>query len=131
MYIMDRWAQDEGAANYERWESSSKLHCKPVCREMRIIPMTRRRTDHGRPARADAFEQVAYYSDVFSNGRNEYAIQKARLAIQASSRDEHLLLVDLVGGITNRPGQDVTYTQNWPHEELVGNRPTGTPLCGA
>src|SRR5262252_6041266 len=26
---------------------------------------------------------------------------------------------------TNRPGQDVTYTQNWPHEELVGNRPTG------
>jgi nitric oxide reductase subunit B len=26
---------------------------------------------------------------------------------------------------TNRPGQDVTYTQNWPHETLVGNTPTG------
>ena len=26
---------------------------------------------------------------------------------------------------TDRPGQDVTYTQNWPHEELIGNRPTG------
>jgi nitric oxide reductase subunit B len=25
---------------------------------------------------------------------------------------------------TNRPGQDVTYTQNWPHKELIGNRPT-------
>ncbi|HYG67817.1 MAG TPA: cbb3-type cytochrome c oxidase subunit I, partial [Anaeromyxobacteraceae bacterium] len=26
---------------------------------------------------------------------------------------------------TARPGSDVTYTQNWPHEPLVGNRPTG------
>ena len=26
---------------------------------------------------------------------------------------------------TNRPGEDVTYTQNWPPEDLVGNRPTG------
>ena len=25
----------------------------------------------------------------------------------------------------NRPGDDVTYTSNWPHEPLVGNRPTG------
>jgi nitric oxide reductase subunit B len=26
---------------------------------------------------------------------------------------------------TNRPGDNVTYTHNWPHETLVGNRPTG------
>jgi nitric oxide reductase subunit B len=25
---------------------------------------------------------------------------------------------------TSRPGLEVTYTNNWPHEELVGNRPT-------
>lgn len=25
---------------------------------------------------------------------------------------------------TNRPGQDFTYTSNWPHEKLVGNKPT-------
>ena len=28
------------------------------------------------------------------------------------------------GATTNRPGQDVTYTSNWPHEPLVDNRPT-------
>ena len=28
-----------------------------------------------------------------------------------------------MGSTTERPGQEVTYTQNWPHEELVGNRP--------
>ncbi len=33
------------------------------------------------------------------------------------------------GATTNRPGQDITYTSNWPHEPLVGNVPTtGTLL---
>jgi len=28
------------------------------------------------------------------------------------------------GATTNRPGKDITYTSNWPHEPLVGNKPT-------
>jgi nitric oxide reductase subunit B len=28
------------------------------------------------------------------------------------------------GASTNRPGQDITYTSNWPHEPLVGNAPS-------
>lgn len=27
--------------------------------------------------------------------------------------------------VTERPGQEITYTNNWPHEELVGNTPSG------
>jgi nitric oxide reductase subunit B len=30
--------------------------------------------------------------------------------------------------VTERPGQSITYTNNWPAEELVGNRPTGSLL---
>ena len=30
--------------------------------------------------------------------------------------------------VTERPGQEITYTNNWPAEELVGNRPTGSLL---
>lgn len=30
--------------------------------------------------------------------------------------------------VTERPGQEITYTNNWPSEELVGNRPTGSLL---
>lgn len=30
--------------------------------------------------------------------------------------------------ITERPGQSITYTNNWPADELVGNRPTGSLL---
>ncbi|MFT6405934.1 MAG: nitric oxide reductase subunit B [Candidatus Azotimanducaceae bacterium] len=28
------------------------------------------------------------------------------------------------GATTNRPGMEITYTSNWPHEPLVGNKPT-------
>ncbi len=27
--------------------------------------------------------------------------------------------------VTERPGQPITYTNNWPHEPLVDNRPSG------
>ncbi len=30
--------------------------------------------------------------------------------------------------VTQRPGQDITYTNNWPPEDLVGNKPTGALL---
>ena len=30
--------------------------------------------------------------------------------------------------ITQRPGQDITYTNNWPADELIGNAPTGGML---
>ncbi len=30
--------------------------------------------------------------------------------------------------VTDRPGQAITYTNNWPPEELVGNKPTGALL---
>ena len=30
--------------------------------------------------------------------------------------------------VTERPGQAITYTNNWPAEELVGNRPSGSLL---
>ena len=26
---------------------------------------------------------------------------------------------------TNRPGSDITYTNNWPNEDLIDNKPTG------
>jgi nitric oxide reductase subunit B len=29
---------------------------------------------------------------------------------------------------TNRPGDTVTYTSNWPHERLVGNEPTSDAI---
>ena len=30
--------------------------------------------------------------------------------------------------VTERPGMEITYTHNWPPDDLVGNRPTGTMI---
>ena len=78
------------------------------------------------PVRREAFQALsAYYADVFSSGRNEYAIQKGALSDPEKLREMALSS----GGHPGRPdrtgrARDVTYTQNWPHESLVGNEPT-------
>src|SRR5690606_20017308 len=30
--------------------------------------------------------------------------------------------------VTQRPGQDITYTNNWPPDDLIGNKPTGAMI---
>jgi nitric oxide reductase subunit B len=79
------------------------------------------------PARADAFEVLSgYYRDVFENGRDEYAIPRGALTDEAKARDMAAFFWwTSWAASTNRPGSDVTYTNNWPHEPLVNNRPTG------
>ena len=80
--------------------------------------------------RISAFDELnRYYSDVFSSGRNEYAIQRG-----AMSDPEKLHQMSSFfwwtawAASTNRPGGNVTYTQNWPHEPLIGNEPTGSTI---
>ncbi len=132
MFILDRWAQGEGAANYETLgverKAALQARLQETMRRNTYDAATRRITVD--PARADAFEHlVAYYSDVFASGRTEYAIQKGALSDATKAREmtSFFWWTSWVAS-TNRPGQDVTYTQNWPHEELVGNRPTGAAI---
>jgi nitric oxide reductase subunit B len=78
-------------------------------------------------ARAVAFEQnVAYYADVFARGRAEFAIPAGTLTDAAKARQlTAFFFWTSWAASTDRPGDSVTYTSNWPHEPLVGNRPTG------
>src|SRR5262249_51800872 len=78
-------------------------------------------------ARASAFNDLRlYYADVFANGRNEYAIPKGALTDPEKARQMSAFFWWTAwAASTNRPGTDVTYTQNWPHEPLVANTPTG------
>src|SRR5581483_3341677 len=73
------------------------------------------------PIRAEAFAALSrYYSDVFSRGRDEYAIQPGQMS--------SFFWWTAWAASTNRPGTDVTYTQNWPHEPLIANQPTGSTI---
>ena len=76
--------------------------------------------------RAAAFEQLrAYYTNVFATGRTEYAIPAGALTNAAK---QHQLAAFFWwtswACSTDRPGSETTYTNNWPHEPLIGNVPT-------
>jgi nitric oxide reductase subunit B len=79
------------------------------------------------PVRAEAFEaNLAHYSDVFSNGREEYAIPAGTVTGTTNLRKlAAFFFWSSWAASTNRPGDTATYTSNWPHEPLLGNRPTG------
>lgn len=81
-------------------------------------------------ARAEAIkDNIKHYSDVFKNGRNEYAIRKNSLTDSEKLRKLGAFFFwSSWAASSNRPGDDVTYTSNWPHEELVGNKPTGDAI---
>src|SRR5690606_3001872 len=83
--------------------------------------------------RAKAFNELRdYYSRLFNDDpalhelRDRYAIPER--SIKDPQRREDLgafFFWATWACVTNRPGEEISYTHNWPAEELVGNRPTG------
>lgn len=77
-------------------------------------------------ARLTAIKQnTEHYSDIFINGKDEYAIPKNSLTDNEKIRKLNAFFFwSSWAASTNRIDDNVTYTNNWPHEELVGNVPT-------
>ena len=85
--------------------------------------------------RAQAIATVTdYYHELFTSAsqvalREKYAIPNAP-AEQFSRRDIMQLSAffwwTAWAAVTPRPNDTVSYTNNWPHEPLVGNRPTAS-----
>lgn len=79
------------------------------------------------PVRARAFaSNLAHYSEVFSEGNADYAIPAG--AVTDPDRLHKLsafFFWTSWAASTNRPDDVTSFTNNWPHETLVGNRPTG------
>ncbi|MEO8592702.1 MAG: nitric-oxide reductase large subunit [Candidatus Solibacter sp.] len=79
------------------------------------------------PVRAKAFEScLKHYSDVFINGHVPYAIPAG--AVRSPERMRQFaafIFWTSWSAATRRPNDVITYTNNWPHEPLIGNRPTG------
>jgi nitric oxide reductase subunit B len=86
------------------------------------------------PTRAAAIEAVgAHYAALFGDDpalaplRNAYSIPADALKTEARRRQLSAFFFWASWACsTDRPGSDVTYTNNWPPEPLVGNRPSGS-----
>ena len=77
--------------------------------------------------RARAFEHcLRHYEEVFLNGNEAYAIPKGTIRDPERLRQfAAFIFWTSWSASTNRPNDHLSYTHNWPHEPLVGNRPSG------
>ena len=76
-----------------------------------------------------------YYRNIFTNGKDRekerlaYAIPLNTIKDDASMQKMNAFFFWTSWAcVTERPGKDITYTSNWPGDDLVGNHPTSMHL---
>ena len=128
VFMLDRWAREGGASSYAALAPEAQAGLRA-----RLAGDLRRNTYD--PASgtltvdtlsAEAFDaNAAYYARLFQDGRDAYAIPRGALTDPGKARDlTAFFWWTAWASVTDRPGQHASYTQNWPHESLVGNQPT-------
>ncbi|HEV2214385.1 MAG TPA: nitric-oxide reductase large subunit, partial [Terracidiphilus sp.] len=132
LILLDAWARRDGAANFAALSLDQQAVLKA-----RLIREMRRNSYDAATNRirvsedvAAAFEQLeAHYADVFAAGRAAYAIPPGSLTNPAKQREMAAFFWWTAWAAhTDRPGSNVTYTNNWPHEPLVANEPPGSAV---
>ncbi len=128
MFILDEWSQTEYSRPYAQLTQEHQ-----AALQSRLTKLIRTNTydeSSGKividPVRLRAFEaNVAHYADVFQNGNVQYAIPPGAQSDSLKLRRlASFFFWTAWGASTNRPNAEITYTSNWPHEELIGNIPT-------
>ncbi len=88
-------------------------------------------TERERAVRKVAEHYIALFGDApeLSQLRDDYAMPSNTVSTpERAERLTAFLFWATWACVTERPGSDITYTNNWPPDELVGNRPTGDML---
>jgi nitric oxide reductase subunit B len=129
VFVLGEWANREYGKPYDQLaaEDQAKLQgrLQEMYRKNTFDPVTS--TIHIPAVRARAFQVcLEHYSDVFMKGSSAYSIPAG--AVRDNDRMRQMasfFFWTAWSASTNRPGDRITYTHNWPHEPLIGNLPTG------
>jgi len=132
--LLDVWAQAAYQQPFDRLPDGPQAELKKRLRtEMRrntydaatgIVTLS--------PERAAAIAVVAkHYESLFGTDpaletlRSHYAMREGTVdTAEHRAALGHFVFWSSWAAATNRPGQEISYTSNWPAEELVGNAPT-------
>ncbi len=133
--LRDVLARDAGAASFESASPEiQSLVSARLVREMRTNTFDEK---NGvltlSPERADVLTRVGSYYDALFGGGASLALDRQRMALTDTPIADASRRADLNAFFfwtswscaTERPDSDVTYTNNWPHEPLIENRPSG------
>lgn len=136
IFILDNWANAEEDKEYAKLDpekqAALKERLKLLIRKNTYNPTTKELTLE--PVQVKAIEAVSkHYSALFTGDpsltdlRNAYALQPKAITNPTSM---HNLIAFFFWASwtcsTDRPGAQITYTNNWPSESLIGNAPTGS-----
>ena len=135
-WILNRWSQEEHGRPFGQLGAGPAAELKARLAEELRTNTYDAATGELRvsPLRAEAIAAVGnHYHALFGDAPEAAALRDA-YAIPAGSvpdadRREKMNTFFFWASwacTTNRPGATITYTNNWPAEELVGNRPTGS-----
>ncbi len=135
IYILDRFAQAEFGRNYNDLDEEKQAMLETrLQKEMRTNTYnTETKTLHISNIRAEAIKVVSkHYTSLFMDDENLAELREA-YAIPANtikdkdrmSKMNNFFFWATWSTVTERPGQEISYTNNWPPEKLVANEPTG------
>ncbi|HME06385.1 MAG TPA: hypothetical protein VKG25_05015 [Bryobacteraceae bacterium] len=128
-FVLDDWASAEFSKPYGQLdpENQGKLRARLEQIYSRNGYDAATNTITIEPVRARAFEScLAHFSQVFMNGNTAYAIPPGSVSNPERMRQfAGFMFWTAWSAAAKRPGDSVSYTNNWPYEPQVGNRPTG------
>jgi nitric oxide reductase subunit B len=128
LFMLNTWALQQDGAPYDHLaveqQAALDARLRVTLRSNTYNPDTGTITIPDTEAAAFATLE-GHYADVFGNGRSAYAIPKDALTDTVKQRQMAAFFWWTAwASTTNRLGDTITYTNNWPHEPLVGNEPT-------
>jgi len=135
LFILNHWSKQDLGKNYDQLtqeqQAGLQIRLQKEVRTNTYDPETKILTVS--PVRALAFEHLRqYYSALFTDDpafnqlRDDYAIAKNSIKDPGRLRQMNTFFFWASWAcVTNRPGESVSYTHNWPPDKLIGNIATG------
>lgn len=138
MWMLNSWAQTDYAKKYTALNDETKAALRErLKKEIRTNTYNKETGEITlSPLRIEAIKNVSnHYASLFTDDpkfdelRNAYAMPRNVIKdnVRLNSFISYIWWTTWATE-TNRPGDDVTYTNNWPAEELIGNKATGEML---
>lgn len=131
-FMLEAWAKNDFNSSYEVLNREQKAALKA-----RLIEDIKTNTFNeadksitiSESRLAAIKENIKHYTNIFSEGKEEYAIPKGALVDPEKLEQLNAFLFwTSWAASTNRPSKDYTYTSNWPHEPLIDNTITSDSL---